>query len=79
MTAERITIRMELELMPRHREPRRAFWSAPSEVRTRNIPMTERTVPRPAITMGAITAFIWNPVVANAVAPSAAVASTAPQ
>ena len=75
-------ISSELKLTPTPSERSSSRIEAPSRVRTRKMPMIESTIPTAAISIGASTALscIAMPsAVANAAAPSAAVASTEPQ
>ena len=67
-------------LVPRPSEWSRSFIVAPSLVRTRNIPMSDKNTPAAAIIIGAITArSCISLFIANAVAPSAAVERMLPQ
>ena len=69
-----------LTLVPRPSEWSSSFIVAPSLVRTRKMPMSERKMPIAAITIGAITArSCMSAFMANAVAPSAAVDRIEPQ
>ena len=73
-------IRPALTLVPRPSELRSSFIVAPSLVRTRKMPMSERKMPMAAITIGAMTArSCMSPFMAKAVAPSAAVERIDPQ
>ena len=74
-------IRMALTLVPTDSERSRSFMVAPSLVRTRNMPSSDRNTPTAAISIGAMTARSWisSPATPNAAAPKAAVDSTEPQ
>ena len=67
--------------VPSESERSRSFIVAPSFVRTRKMPNSERNTPVAAISIGAMTAFSWmsNPATPKAAAPRAAVDSTEPQ
>ena len=71
-----------LTLVPTESERSRSFIVAPSFVRTRKMPSSERNTPTAAIIIGAITALSCMPsaaLAAKAEAPRAAVDSTEPQ
>ena len=69
-----------LTLVPRPSEWSNSFIVAPSLVRTKNIPISERKMPMAAIIIGAMTArSCMSPFIAKAVAPKAAVDNIEPQ
>ena len=69
-----------LTLVPRPRDFNSSFIVAPSLVRTKNIPISERKMPMAAIIIGAMTArSCMSPFIAKAVAPKAAVDNIEPQ
>ena len=73
-------MRAALTLVPRPNEWSNSFIVAPSLVRTKKMPMSERKIPMAAIIIGAITArSCISPFIAKAVAPKAAVDNIEPQ
>ena len=69
-----------LRFVPVPSEWSRSFIVAPSFVFTARMPSSERKMPTVAISMGAMTALsCMSPLMAKAVAPSAAVESMEPQ
>ena len=73
-------ISMAETFVPSPRDLSRSFIVAPSLVRTRNIPISERNIPTEAIIMGAMTALSCISILkAKAVAPRAAVLRMLPQ
>ena len=77
---EAMAISTALTFVPSPKAWSNSFIVAPSFVRTRKIPMSERNIPTAAIIIGAMTARnCMSPFKAKAVAPSAAVERILPQ
>ena len=73
-------MRAAATFVPRLSECSSSFMVAPSFVRTRNMPISDRNMPTAAMTIGAITALSCiSESRANAVAPMAAVLRMLPQ
>ena len=75
-----MAISTALTLVPNDSDFSSSFMPAPSLVRTRKMPMSDRKIPTAAMIIGAMTAFsCMSPFMANAVAPKAAVDRIEPQ